>query len=116
MKTFFTILTAILFTVSTWAQCNVVGTATGSSVLCTGDCNGTITYLYQNTSMQFPGAPYVVTLSNQTTGQVISLTTYMQEFQTIPFTGLCAGNYQIVIQGQGQITFLGSKTWCIKKK
>ena len=101
MKTFFTILTAILFTVSTWAQCNVVGTATASSVLCTGDCNGTITYLYQNTNMQSPGAPYVVTLSNQTTGQVISLTTYMQEFQTIPFTGLCAGNYQVVIQGQG---------------
>ncbi len=99
MKTIYLFLTSILFTVSTWAQCNVVGTAMGSSILCNGDCNGTITYVYQN--MGAPGAPYIVTLSNQTTGQVISTTTYIQENQTIPYTGLCAGNYQVFIQGQG---------------
>ena len=99
MKTLFTILTSLLLTVSTWAQCNVVATAMGGTLLCNGDCNGTITYVYQNTGSA--GAPYIVTLSNQTTGQVISLNTYSQEFQTIPFTGLCAGTYQITIQGQG---------------
>ncbi len=101
MKTLFSILTSLIFTVSTWAQCNVIATAMGGSVLCNGDCNGTITYVYQNTNMPSPGAPYIVILSNQTTGQVISTTTYMQEIQTIPFTGLCAGAYQIVVQGQG---------------
>ena len=99
MKTLISIVTSLIFTLSTWAQCNVVATAMGGTLLCNGDCNGTITYVYQNTGTL--GAPYVVTLSNQTTGQFLSATTYIQEYQTIPFTGLCAGNYQITIQGQG---------------
>lgn len=99
MKKLFIFLISLLFTVSSWSQCNVVGTAIGNSILCNGDCNGSITYVYQN--MGAPGAPYIVTLSNQTTGQVISTTTYMQETQTIPYTGLCAGTYQVFIQGQG---------------
>jgi hypothetical protein len=100
MKTFFSILISLIFTVSTWSQCYVVGNAMGSSVLCNVNCNGTINYVYQNTNMSSPGAPYIVILSNQTTGQVISTTTYIQEIQTIPFTGLYAGAYQIVVQAQ----------------
>lgn len=79
------------------AQCNIVATAMGTTVDCYGDCNGTITYMYQNTGA--PGAPYMVSLLNQTTGNWSGPTTYMNEFETIVFSNLCAGDYLINIQG-----------------
>lgn len=85
------------------AQCNVVSTAMGSSVTCDGDCNGTITFIYQNTGA--PGAPYIVALQNQTTGQWISTTTYTAEAQTILFQNLCPGNYFINVQGSSCQSF-----------
>jgi hypothetical protein len=83
------------------AQCNVVSTANGVPVDCNGDCNGTITYVYQNTNPGSPGAPYIVALQNQTTGQWIGTYTYNTELQTIQFSNLCAGSYLITIQGNG---------------
>lgn len=79
------------------AQCNLITTANGSSVDCYGDCDGMITYVYQNVGT--PGAPYFVSLVNATTGQTISTTTYTSEIQTLQFTDLCAGDYSIYVQG-----------------
>lgn len=99
MKLLLKVLFFLSFSTSVWSQCNVVATAMANNVQCYGDCNGSITYVYQNTGA--PGAPYIVSLMNQTTGQTLSVTTYIQEFQTIPYPNLCAGVYQIAIQGQG---------------
>ena len=97
MKKFIALFTFILSSSLFFAQCNVVATAMGSSVDCTGDCDGTITYVYQNTGA--PGAPYMVSLYNETTSTWYPPVTYGTELETIQFTNLCAGNYLINIQG-----------------
>lgn len=58
-----------------------------------------IYYTYQNTMTSNPGAPYVVTVTNQTTGQLVGTYTYTTEGQTLQYQNLCAGTYIISIQG-----------------
>jgi hypothetical protein len=92
---------ALLTTISSFSQCVLISTANGSAIDCNGDCNGIIYYTYQNTASANPGAPYVVTLTNQTTGQWMGSYTYTTEGQTFQYPNLCAGSYLITIQGNG---------------
>lgn len=97
MKKFIALFTFLLASSFFFAQCNIVATAMGSSVDCAGDCDGNITYIYQNTGT--PGAPYMVSLYNQTTSTWYPPVTYGTEIETILFSNLCAGDYLINIQG-----------------
>lgn|GEM_PF-2558634 len=89
----------LLLSLNSFAQCVLGTTANGIPVNCYGDCNGMIYYTYQNTMSGNPGAPYIVTVTNSTTGQVAGVYTYNTEGQTAQFTNLCAGNYVISTQG-----------------
>lgn len=95
----FLLIWAVLISINSIAQCILATTANGVAVDCHGGCNGMIYYTYQNTMTGNPGAPYVVTLTNQTTGQWIGSYTYATESQTIQYQNLCAGTYLISIQG-----------------
>ena len=98
MNRLFTLL-SVFSKLCAFAQCALITTASGVPVSCNGDCNGMIYYTYQNTMTGNPGAPYVVTLTNQTTGQLMGSYTYTTEGQTIQYQNLCAGTYLISIQG-----------------
>ena len=95
-------LLLLLFTFISYqlaAQCSLVTTGMGSTVDCYGDCDGTITYAYQNTNPGNPGSPYIVSIYNQTSNTWVSTTTYINEIETIQFSNLCAGDYSINVQG-----------------
>jgi hypothetical protein len=96
MKSLLSFLFFTAVSLSAWNQCNVVTTAMPQPATCHGDCDGSITYAYQNIGA--PGVPYIVILEDSD-GNTLSFTTHVGEFETIPFTNLCADTYSITIQG-----------------
>jgi hypothetical protein len=96
MKSLFSFFFFAAISLSAWNQCNVVTTAMPQPATCNGDCDGSIIYMYQNIGA--PGVPYIVILEDSD-GNTLSFTTHIGEFETIPFTGLCADTYSITIQG-----------------
>lgn len=98
MKFVFACMALVLLSATGWNQCVVVGTAMPQPVSCADACDGQIVYVYQNTNMASPGAPYLVILEDGD-GNTLSFQTHVTEIQTILFSGLCADTYSITVQG-----------------
>ncbi len=82
------------FLVNTQTSCNLIFTISQTnSNMCSGSCNASISYVYNDQTMN---APYIITLGN--TNGVVQTQQLTSASGNGSFTNICAGTYTVTVQ------------------